>query len=319
NLITPPARPGTPWVLVSSYSDRQATLYRVFNKNSGALKHIGATLPGIDPARMASQRVVRYTARDGLAIPALLTVPAGAAERGLPLVVLVHGGPFVNGHPWGWHAESQFLASRGYAVLEPEYRGSTGHGNAHFRAGWKQWGLAMQNDIADGAKWAIAEGIVDPRRICIAGASYGGYATLMGLVNDPDLYKCGIAWAAVTDIKLMHTGTWNSKSDLSSVYKDYGMPTLVGDLVKDAAQLDATSPLRQAARIKQPLLLAHGGADQRVPIFHGKKFYDAVKPGNPNVEWVEYPGEGHGWRLLSTRLDFWSRVEKFLDKQIGKP
>jgi dipeptidyl aminopeptidase/acylaminoacyl peptidase len=175
----------------------------------------------------------------------------------------------------------------------------------------------MQHDVADGARWAIAQGIADPKRICIAGASYGGYATLMGLVNDPDLYKCGVNWVGVTDINLMYTGTWFGESDASTDWKEYGMPELIGDPVKDAAQLKATSPIEQAARIKQPILLAYGGSDRRVPISHGRKFYDAVKATNRNVQWVEYPEEGHGWHLEKNRIDFWTRVEKFLDKNIG--
>jgi dipeptidyl aminopeptidase/acylaminoacyl peptidase len=265
---------------------------------------------------MGLQEAVRYKARDGLEIPAWLTLPHGL-RKNLPLVVLVHGGPYVRGGEWGWKADAQFLASRGYAVLEPEYRGSTGFGARHFRAGWKQWGLKMQDDIADGAKWAIAEGIVDPKRICIAGASYGGYATLMGLLNNPELFKCGIDWVGVTDIGLLYTGHWSFESDMSEGYKQYGMPELVGDMTKDAAQFKATSPLAQAARITQPLLLAYGGADRRVPIYHGRKFYDAVKVGNPNVDMVVYEEEGHGWYLPKNRIDFWTRVEKFLDRNIG--
>jgi dipeptidyl aminopeptidase/acylaminoacyl peptidase len=267
---------------------------------------------------MGRQQFIRYKARDGLEIPALLTLPPGDKRSGLPLVVLVHGGPYVRGSTWGWNPQSQFLASRGYAVLEPEYRGSTGFGVKHFKAGWKQWGLAMQNDIADGTRWAIAKGIVDPKRICIAGASYGGYATLMGLVNDPDLYKCGVDWVGVTDINLLYNGSWNFASDMSAEWKKYGMPDMVGDQVKDAAQLKATSPLEQAARITQPVLMAYGGVDVRVPIYHGKKFYDAVTRTNKNVEWIEYPEEAHGWRLPKNSIDFWTRVEAFLDKNIGK-
>jgi dipeptidyl aminopeptidase/acylaminoacyl peptidase len=175
----------------------------------------------------------------------------------------------------------------------------------------------MQDDLADGARWAIAQGIADPKRICIAGASYGGYATLMGLARDPALYRCGVAWAGVTDIDLMYSGTWYEDSDLPDEYKSYGMPVLVGDQVKDAAQLKATSPLAQAARITQPLLLAYGGADRRVPLFHGTRFRDAVRRTNHQVVWIEYPEEGHGWWLPKNRIDFWTRVEKFLDKHIG--
>jgi dipeptidyl aminopeptidase/acylaminoacyl peptidase len=318
NLLSVAARAETPWILVQSYSDVQPAVTFMFNTDTGVLNKVGSSHPAIDPARMARQELVRYKARDGLEIPAWLTLPHGSDRKNLPLVVLVHGGPYVRGGQWGWHPDSQFLASRGYAVLEPEYRGSTGFGTGHFQAGWKQWGLKMQDDIADGAKWAIAEGIVNPKRICIAGASYGGYATLMGLLNDPDLYQCGIDWVGVTDIKLLHSGHWSFTSDLSDNYRQYGFPELVGDPVKDAAQLDATSPLVQAARIHRPLLLAYGGADRRVPLYHGKKFYDAVKPTNADVEWVEYPNEGHGWALPQTRIDFWSRVEKFLDRNIGE-
>jgi dipeptidyl aminopeptidase/acylaminoacyl peptidase len=319
NEVSVAPRAETAWVLVRSYSDIQPATWNLFNTDTGTLNKVGDTYAAIDPARMGIQEPVRYKARDGLEIPALLTLPNGSARKNLPLVVLVHGGPYVRGSEWGWDPEAQFLASRGYAVLEPEYRGSTGFGSKHYRAGWKQWGLKMQDDIADGARWAIAQGIVDPKRICIAGASYGGYATLMGLINDPDLYKCGVDWVGVTDIGLLYTGHWSFRSDTSEGYKQYGMPELVGDMVKDAQQLKATSPLQQAARIKQPLLMAYGGADRRVPVYHGRKFYDAVKAGNPNVEMVVYDEEGHGWSLPQNRIDFWSRVEKFLDKNIGKP
>ena len=319
NQVSVPTRPQSPWVLVESFSDIQPRIVLVFNTETKQFKKIGEARPQIVPAQMGRQEMVRYKARDGLSIPALLTLPPGGKRRDLPLVVLVHGGPYVRGAEWGWDPQVQFLATRGYAVLQPEFRGSQGFGSAHFRAGWKQWGLAMQNDIADGAKWAIAEGMVDPKRICIAGASYGGYSALMGLVNDPDLYQCAINWVGVTDIELLYNGSWGTVSDVSDEYRKYGMPELVGDLVKDAAQLKATSPLQQAARIKKPLLLAYGGSDKRVPLHHGEKFYHAVKQGNPNVEWVVYSAEGHGWALPETRLDFWGRVEKFLDRHIGKP
>jgi dipeptidyl aminopeptidase/acylaminoacyl peptidase len=316
NLVAPPPQHATtPWLLVHAYSDAIPTTYYLFNRDTGLLNKVGDAHPGIDPKQMGRQQALNYKARDGLNIPALLTLPPGA-KRNLPLVVLVHGGPWMRGSTWGWDAESQFLASRGYAVLEPSFRGTTGFGAAHYKAGFKQWGLAMQNDLADGVRWAVAQGYADPKRVCIGGASYGGYATLMGLVNDPDLYKCGVNWVGVSDIGLMY-GSAHHQSDMSDEWKRYGMPEMIGDRVKDAAQLKATSPIEQAARIKAPLLLAYGGADLRVPIDHGTKFYAAVKRTNPNVEWVEYPAEGHGFRLPKNNIDFWSRVEKFLDKNIG--
>ncbi|MDB5936664.1 MAG: dipeptidyl aminopeptidase [Massilia sp.] len=319
NMVTPAARAETAWVLVESYSDVQPPIWHLFNAETGAFNKVGESYPNIDPRQMGIQEALRYKARDGLEIPAWLTLPHGSKRKNLPLVVLVHGGPYVRGGEWGFDPDTQFLASRGYAVLEPEYRGSTGFGTHHFRAGWKQWGLKMQDDIADGVKWAIAQGIADPKRICIAGASYGGYATLMGLLNDPDLYRCGVDWVGVTDIDLMYTGHWSFFSDMPESYKRYGMPTLIGDRVKDAAQLRATSPLAQAARITRPLLLAYGGNDYRVPIYHGRQFYDAIKEHNPHVEMVVYEEEGHGWYLPKNRIDFWRRVEKFLDRNIGEP
>jgi len=222
NLLTPPSRPETPWLLVKSYADIWPTRTFLYNRNTQKLEPIGASHPAIQPQQMARTTLVHYKARDGLNIPAWLTVPLGESKN-LPMVVLVHGGPYVRGSSWRWDPQVQFLASRGYAVLQPEYRGSTGFGRQHFRAGWKQWGLKMQDDIADGARWAIARGTADAQRICIAGASYGGYATLMGLVNDPELYRCGIEWAGVTDINLMRTGHWAYVSDMSENWKQYGI------------------------------------------------------------------------------------------------
>lgn len=317
NLVSVPGHAASSLTLVTAYSDTVAPLYFLYDTRTKELSKIGEARPGLQPAQMGRQQFFRYKARDGLDIPALLTLPPGAKRTGLPMVVMVHGGPHVRGASWGWAPASQFLASRGYAVLEPEFRGSLGFGARHERAGYKQWGLAMQNDIADGVRWAIDKGIVDPKRICIAGGSYGGYATLMGLVNDPDLYQCGIDIVGVTDIGLLFDNGWSFSDDVSREAKEHSMPEKIGDPVKDAAQFKATSPIQQASRITQPLMLAYGGVDRRVPINHGTAFRDAVMRTNKNVEWIEYPEEGHGWSLEKNRLDFWGRVEKFLDKHIG--
>ena len=317
NIITPPAQPESDWLLVASYSDRQPSLYSLYNSKTHQLKLVGAARPNIKAGEMGSQDIVKYRARDGLEVPAWLTLPAKGGKK-LPMVVMVHGGPYLRGNEWGWDAGGQFLASRGYAVLEPEFRGSAGFGFKLFSAGMKQWGLKMQDDIADSVKWAVDKGIADPDRVCIMGGSYGGYATLMGLVNDPGLYRCGVAYAAVTDIPLLYDSGMAVLSDLPDDYKEYGVPVLVGDLEKDAAQFVATSPLKQAARIKRPLLLAHGSDDHRVPVPHFRKMRSALESAKADAEFVEYAGEGHGWSTLKTRLDFWSRVEKFLDKHIGQ-
>ena len=317
NLLSVAADPAAPRVLVESYSDRHPRTFSLFNVKTGKLELSAAPYPLIQPAAMGRQEPIKYTARDGLVIPGLLTLPPGARRKDLPMVMLVHGGPWVRGASWGWTPESQFLASRGYAVLEVEFRGSTGFGASHFEAGFKQWGLAMQNDIADGTRWAIGQGIADPKRICIAGASYGGYATLMGLANDPDLYRCGVAWAGVTDLDLMFTGTWWDKSDVTENQRKFSMPYMMGDPVEDAAQLRTTSPLRQAARITQPVMLAYGRNDRRVPIVHGRKMQTVLGRTNKQVEWIDYSGEGHGWSQAKNRIDFWQRVESFLYRNIG--
>lgn len=317
NIVEFPRRAEAPWVLVSSYSDKLPLTYLLYNTQTKTFNPVGSSFPEIKGEQMGRQELVSYKSRDGMTIPALLTLPKGQ-KTNLPLVVLVHGGPYVDGNSWGWDSESQFLASRGYAVLEPSFRGTTGLGYKHFRAGWKQWGLGMQDDIDEGARWAIGKGIADGKRVCIAGASYGGYAALMGLLKSPDLYKCGINWVGVTDIALLHQRHWFLESDTSDAYRKYGMPELVGDLVKDAEQIKATSPLVHAAKIRQPLLMAYGGADKRVPLNHGTEFYNAVKVSNPNVEFKVYSNEGHGFALPENRIDFYKRMERFLERHIGQ-
>jgi len=317
NAVQLPQDSNAPHVLVRSYSDVQPPRYYAYDRSARKLSIVGETRPDIKPSQMGMQEEVRYAARDGLEIPAMLTLPAQSARKNLPMVVLVHGGPWSRGSQWGWRPDVQFLASRGYAVLQPEFRGSTGFGAKHYKSGWKQWGLKMQDDIADGAKWAIAQGVADPKRICIAGASYGGYATLMGLINDHELYQCGIDWVGVTDIKLLFNQSWSYPDDVSEDSKRYTLPETIGDPEKDAAQIKATSPVEQAHRIKRPLLLAYGGKDRRVPINHGTRFRDTVTLTNKDVEWVEYEEEGHGWRQPKNNIDFWTRVERFLNRNIG--
>lgn len=299
--------------LVTSRSDRVPAQYRLYNPKTGAFTVLGSEHPKIEAAQMGSRDFVRYAARDGLQIPAYVTTPPGNSKGPYPAIVLVHGGPYMRGATWEWEAETQFLASRGYLVIEPEFRGSTGFGSRLFHAGWKQWGESMQDDLADAAKWAIAKGLADPKRIAIAGASYGGYATLMGLLKNPELFRCGVEWVGVTDIGLMYSVSW---SDFSEQWLRYGMRTLVGDPDADKAKFDKNSPLKHAAQIKQPLLMAYGAADRRVPLIHGRAFHDAISETNKNVEWIVYPDEGHGWFREQTRFDFWRRVERFLDTNL---
>lgn len=300
-------------LVVMAYSDRQSPVYFLYERASRKLSLIGASRPWLDAKRMAERDFLDFKARDGLRIPVHVTRPQGKGPW--PAVVLVHGGPMARGGEWGWSPDGQFLASRGYVVIEPEFRGGTGFGARHFRAGWKQWGLAMQDDVTDATRWAIAQGLADPRRIAIAGASYGGYATMMGLVKEPELYRAGINWVGVTDIPMMYDIGWSDFA--GGDWSRYGMPRLIGDPVKDAEQLAATSPLKQAARIVRPVLMAYGGEDYRVPLPHGTRMRDALKAaGKVEVEWVVYPEEGHGWLLEKNNVDFWRRVEAFLGKHL---
>ena len=299
-------------VLVTSHSDHQPELYFLYDRGDDTLIAFGSSRPAVNPRQMGDTDFLRIKARDGLEIPVYVTKPRGKGPW--PAVVLVHGGPGVRGWYWRWDDESQFLASRGYLVVKPEFRGSQGYGSVLELAGDRQWGLKMQDDIADATTWAAKQGLADPQRTCIAGASYGGYAALMGLVRYPDLYRCGVAWSAVSDINLLYDAYW---SDLGEDYKTWGMPLLVGDQAKDAAQLAATSPLAQAAKITRPLLLAHGGIDTRVPIVHASKLLSALEANHAPVTWLEFRDEGHGWRKASNRVSFYEQMQEFLDANIG--
>ncbi|MCH7342040.1 prolyl oligopeptidase family serine peptidase [Pelomonas sp. CA6] len=306
--------------LVRSFSDQDPGTLWLYEAASKRWQPISQVLKGIDPRRMASVDFQRIRARDGLDLPVWITLPPSVKpgtkpERPLPAVVMVHGGPWVRGGHWRWSAMEQFLASRGYLVISPEFRGSTGYGWAHYQAGWKQWGQTMQDDVTDALKWAQAQGLAD-RRACIAGASYGGYATLMGLVRDPELYRCGIAWVGVADLKLLIQGSGWIGDDVSEDARRYGLPVMVGDPDKDAEMIQANSPVEQAARIKAPLLLAYGAADVRVPLAHGERLRSALKAAGQTPEWVVYPNEGHSWRQVTTHVDFARRVEQFLDRHL---
>ena len=305
----------TNFFVVASQSDRQPGEFLLYDSAQRKLHVLGKARPWIDEAQQGSRTFHRYAARDGLPIPVYVTHPKGSTPKEpLPAVVLVHGGPWVRGSDRRWEAEAQFLASRGYRVLQPEFRGSEGYGFAHFRAGWQQWGLTMQDDLADAVQWAAAQGLVDPARVCIVGASYGGYAALMAPVRHPDRWRCAASFAGVTDIDLMFS---SERSDVSERSKRYGYASLIGDPKADAAKLRQNSPLHRVADIKVPVLLAHGYHDRRVPREHYTAFVDAAQRAGVKLESVMYPGAGHGWYESREHADFLSRLEKFLAREIG--
>ncbi|WP_156392184.1 MULTISPECIES: prolyl oligopeptidase family serine peptidase [unclassified Roseateles] len=304
--------------LVRSYSDRDPGRLYLFQgkppEGEKSWRLFRAVREDIKPDQMATMELQRIKARDGLDLPVWVTRHPDA-KGPLPAVVLVHGGPWVRGSEWRWDAEAQFLASRGYVVIAPEFRGSAGYGSVHLEAGFRQWGQAMQDDVADALRWAQKEGIASDKA-CIAGASYGGYSTLMGLVRDPALYRCGVAWLAVTDLDLLVQGSWWVDDDLDNDYRKYQMPERVGDAVKDAAMLAANSPVRQAARIKAPVLLAFGEQDQRVPLAHGKRMREALRAAGNDPVWVTYSGEAHGFGVVKNQVDFAERMAAFLAKHL---
>jgi dipeptidyl aminopeptidase/acylaminoacyl peptidase len=303
------------FLVVRSSSDRHPGEYLLFDRTTAKLATLGAARPWIDEKSQGRRSFHRVAARDGLSMPVYVTHPPGAKDTDpLPAVVLVHGGPWVRGSDLRWNADAQFLASRGYRVIEPEFRGSSGYGWAHFEAGWKQWGRTMQDDLADAVQWAAKQRLVDPSRVCIMGGSYGGYAALMGPIRHPDTYRCAISFAGVTDIELMFSIRW---SDIGDQAKQYGMPRLIGDPVKDAERLRTVSPLQRVAEIKVPVLLAHGSLDRRVPTDHARKFGSAARDAGVAIEQVYYNDEGHGWFMPANHADFLGRVERFLAKSLG--
>lgn len=300
-------------VLVHAASDRQPEIIYAYDRERHLLKTLFRSRPALNAADMAPREVLRVKARDGLALPVQVTKPLGAAGP-RPTVVLVHGGPWTRGNHWYWEGMAQFLANRGYLVVEPEFRGSEGYGQQHENLGRRQWGQAMQTDLADAAQWAVDKGLADGKRICIAGASYGGYATLMGLVRHPDLFKCGFEWVGVTDLGAMFS---RSRTDIQSLWTD-DLKLLIGDPEKDAQMFADNSPLQQASKIKRPLLMAYGAEDRRVEAQQGLDMKKALEAsGYQGLEWVVYPNESHGWRSLETHKDFWGRVERFLERHIG--
>jgi dipeptidyl aminopeptidase/acylaminoacyl peptidase len=300
-------------ILLFARSEVDPGTYHLYDQEKKALESIVPTREWLSPALMSDRKFITYKARDGMEIPAWVTIPKGTLGKNLPLVVHIHGGPRVRsyyGAQWG-RGEAQFLASRGYVVLEPEPRGSTGFGRKHDMAGHKQWGLSMQDDLTDGALHLVKEGIVDKNRMALFGGSYGGYATLQGMVKEADLFKAGVAYVAVSDLTLLQKVSWSDTARLSD-YLQTDYRKLVGDSSADQSQFELTSPARNASKVKGPILLVMGSDDIRVPLIHGERMRDALKDAGKPVEWVVYKGEGHGFNKDENVIDFYTRIEKFL-------
>lgn len=308
-------------VVVTSRAPDAAPRSFLFDPKTKAMEELPQSRPWLNDVALPDRKFMMYVARDGMEIPSYVTTPKGSAGKKLPLIVNIHGGPYVRGYnvmQWNdsqYAMEARFFGLRGYAVLEPEPRGSTGYGRSLFTGGFGKWGDAMQDDITDGVKFLIREGIVDPNRVCLYGGSYGGYATLQGLVREPDMFKCGLATVAVTDLALFQETTW---SDIPVQYNSTQkwFAERVGDPKIDKDRMQKNSPLRNANKIKAPVLLIMGEADDRVPLVHGIKMRDAMKAAGVPHEFHIYVGEGHGWRKQENIIDFYTRAEAFFAKNL---
>jgi dipeptidyl aminopeptidase/acylaminoacyl peptidase len=300
-------------VLVLAYSDRDPGRWLLLDTTKMTLREIALSKPAIFPSDMRPMQSLTYPAADGMTIPAYLTLPDDEAKTPRPMVVFIHGGPVARDE-WAWDLDVQVLAAAGYAVFQPQFRGSSGFGRKFEQAGYRQWGLAMQDDVTAGVKAMIDRGIADPARICIYGASYGGYAALWGLVKTPQLYQCGVSLSGVTDIGERFSD-W-SDTNSSKVGREW-LRFAVGDIKTMASQFDAVSPQKHAAKIHVPVLLAHGKDDERVPIGHSKRMAAALTAAGGKVETHWYDDEGHGLSGVGHMRQFYGALLEFLDRSIG--
>lgn len=305
-------------VLVASHGAAEPGIYYMFDPKVRSLTEWSRVRPWLPPAQLGVTSAIRFKARDGLEIPAYLTLPRGRDAKNLPLIAWVHGGPHAR-DSFQYDPTVQFFASRGYAVLQVNYRGSTGFGDQFMSAGFKQWGLAMQDDVTDGVRALIAQGRVDPQRVCIGGGSYGGYAALMGPIREPGLFHCAIDYAGVTDltwmVELPETDfNWHANRRIDAELKSrIGNP----DDPVERQVMDAHSPRLLAAQIKVPVLLVYGTDDRRVPLRHGTAMRDALQAAGGVYEWKTYTGEGHGVTDTKNEADLLRLMEDFLNRHIG--
>lgn len=301
--------------MIRTYSDKSLGAYYLYDKKKDALTKIHDVSPWLDEKEMASVYPVSYTARDGVVIPGYLTLPKGLTmetAKNLPVVVNPHGGPWARDE-WGFNPEIQFLANRGFAVLQMNFRGSTGYGREFWEKSFKEWGLDMQNDITDGVYWLINKGIANKNRIAIYGASYGGYATLQGVVVTPTLYAAAVDYVGVSNLfTFMQTIPPYWKPMLDMMYE------MVGNPETDSIQFRATSPALNADKIMTPLFVAQGANDPRVNINESNQIVDALKKRGVDVEYMVKENEGHGFYNEENRFDFYRAMEKFLSKYLLK-
>jgi dipeptidyl aminopeptidase/acylaminoacyl peptidase len=295
-------------MVIRSYSDVVPPVYHLYDSETGQVDKLVSSYPMLEERELARMTPIEFEARDGLTIPGFVTRPVGATGPTAG-IILVHGGPWAQ-DDWGWDAEVQYLASKGFTVFQLNFRGSTGYGREHIRAGHKEFGLAMQDDITDGARWLIDQGYVDPDRLGIYGASYGGYASLQAAVKTTDLFRAVASFAGVTDLptllnddgRYLFLGPYNDET--------------IGDSWDDADYLKSVSPARHADKIKVPVFLAHGTEDPRVHEKHLLMMERAIKKAGGVVESYRYSGEVHGFIDERNRIDFYMRLGSFFERHL---
>jgi len=296
--------------VLAAISSTQPTRYYLFDFENNKLEWMADSRPWVEASKMSETKPYSFAARDGRLLHGYVTIPNGSDGKNLPLIVNPHGGPWAR-DGWGYNPEHQFLANRGYAVIQVNFRGSVGFGMDHLHSSWKQWGQAMQNDVTDAVKWAIDQGIANADRVCIYGGSYGGYATMAGLTFTPELYKCGINYVGVTDIPLL----FKTAPDSWAAGEEQ-MKVMVGDPGTEKEFLEHWSPVNHADKIQAAVFMAYGQQDPRVSIKHAKVMEKAMKKAGVDYELMVKRDEGHGYRKEENRYDFYGRMDTFLAEHL---
>ncbi len=298
------------WMVAYS-ADVTPIEYYLYERKTQTATFLFSGQPSLKNAELASMQYVEIKARDGLHLPAFLTLPPGVPAKNLPLIVNVHGGPWTR-DSWGFRSDVQWMANRGYAVLQINYRGSVGFGNHFMSAGNKEWGGKMQLDLADGVAWAVNEGYADPNRVGIFGMSFGGYAVLAGAAYTPDVYACGVDMMGPSNLFTFYRSIPSYWTPFLKI-----LTQRMGDPVADSALLVERSPYFSVDKIKIPLLIVQGANDPRVKRAESDQMVDTLKANGREVEYVVYENEGHGLARPENRTDFYKRAEKFLAEHLG--
>jgi dipeptidyl aminopeptidase/acylaminoacyl peptidase len=285
--------------------------FYVYDRTSRKAAFLFSNRPAQEKYRLAKMQPISFQARDGLKVHGYLTLPVGLEPKNLPLVLNVHGGPWGR-DTWGLDNEAQWLANRGYAVLQINFRGSTGYGKAFVNAGDREWAGKMHADLIDGKNWAVKLGYADPKKVCIMGGSYGGYATLVGLTFTPDEFACGVDVVGPSNLVTLLSTIPPYWAPIKSLFKKR-----VGDLETEQDFLKARSPLFKADQIKVPLLIGQGANDPRVKQAESDQIVAAMRKNGKLVEYIVFPDEGHGFARPENRLIFYAAAEPFLAKCLG--